>query len=264
MQFTAQAIASSVFAQAIPSGAPEVDPDRTMAGVWSTPLPMFFTADAGQDALRFTSEQGGFQVILQKDRRTRVTLSAGGAPVSGNANFDFTHIHWDNGAVWSKESQRTASRSLEGNPGESEAAVEQPHLFSDRQADVIIDQINLAVDIPLLGESTERKIIAGLINQLNPLMKPALATCMPPELAGTIGVMLDETKNRQEKHDLVRLVLKSMIKQPLVTHLHTQIDTKIPDELELKVLKKAVGVMIRQMVEQMVIGLEKSGFVSCQ
>lgn len=261
--FSARSIMSSM-SGALAAGAPAVDGERTMAGVWSTPLPTIFREEEGAEGLCFTSEQGDLQVTLEKDRPRRVTLSSsgGGAAVSGNANFDFTHIHWDTGAVWSKGDPEAYARSR--TFGDSDAPAVQQHLFSDRQVNAIIDQLNLAVDIPLLGEGTERKIFAGLVEQLNPLMKPALASCMPAELAGAIAVLMDETKAHAEKHEHVRGVLKSMIKEPLVANLHTQIDTAIPDKFELQVLKKAVGVMIRQMVERMVIGLEKSGFVSCE
>jgi len=232
-----------------------------MAGLWSTPLPIVFR-EVGDDGLRFAA--GELEVALQPDRRQRVTLSVGGVSAVGNANFEFTHIHWENGAVWSKEFQpEGTSRSLDSERGAAPSARRaQPHLFSERQADVIIDEINLAVDIPLLGERTERKIFAGLVGQLNPLMKGALGSCMAKELAGAIAVLMDETMPKKEKHDHVRTVLKSMIKEPLVAHLHTKIDTAIPDAFELQVLKKAVGIMIRQMVAQMVIGMERSGFVS--
>lgn len=261
MDGIAGAIAKSVLKSAFVPSARSPSADRSMAGVWTTPLPMVFR-EVGDDGLRFAA--GELEVALQRDRRRRVTLSVAGVSVVGNANFEFTHIHWDNGAVWSKEHFQPAatSRALDSDIGEPSARREQPHLFSDRQADVIIDQINLAVDIPLLGENTERKIFAGLVGQLNPLMKSALSSCMPKELAGAIAVLMDETKPKKDKHEHVRRVLKSMMKEPLVAHLHTKIDTAIPDAFELQVLKKAVGVMIRQMVAQMVVGLEQTGFVS--
>jgi len=136
----------------------------------------------------------------------------------------------------------------------------QPNLLSNRQADVVIDKLNAAVDLPLLTEKMERKIFARVVEQLNPLLRSALETCLPTDLMGSFSMLLDETKQRGEKYEQVRTVLKSRLKEPLITFLHDKIDMKfIPNKMEIQVLKKVVGMMLRQMVEQIVIGLDWCG-----
>merc|ERR1712032_1099252 len=115
---------------------------------------------------------------------------------------------------------------------------EQPHLLSKSQADIVVDRINAAVDIPLLTESMERKLIAGIVGMLNPLLKDALASCLSINMLEAVTVLLDETKPRDEKGDLIRGSLDRAVQEPLVTFLHGKIDmTVIPDALEKKVLK---------------------------
>jgi len=182
-----------------------------------------------------------------------VQLNRNGEGMSGRANYECTRISWQNGSCWVKE--EPVSRDLEFSS-------EQANLLSDKQLNVVIDKVNEKLDIWLLSEKAERKLIAVPATQLNEKLGDALASFLHPEMVTALKVLLDDTKEVDAKEAEIQSALKNTLRDPVAKALNDKINLPIiGEDLEQQVFDMIVDSIIQQMVEQTVAGLEKTGFV---
>jgi len=262
---------------------------RSMEGTWSSPLPIVLV-DAGDGAFRgvgadilLTVEKqiaetveaivtDGVEnklVLRETVRHVKMTSNGGAATFHGNVNYELTRIQWATGAVWTKEltghlqSGQTPHAVAASDDCDLRPALKavQTGLLSTRQASVVIDKINDSVDLPILPEHLERKLIKRIVDKINMLMTEALQSCVSPWMLEGIVALLDETSSARVKSERIRLLLKGRMKVPVVSFLNDHIDMPgVPLEIRELMLKKVVGELIKHIVQQSVLALERASF----
>lgn len=242
--------------------------EPNMQGSWSTPFSLDFSYDQGVGAYRSQGIGDSWLITFERSSDAiNLTMRREGSPevVTGGANFEFTRIQWESGAVWTKNENMVGSRDMGGMGG---ATPKNPGaFFSKHQEDLLIDRLNAAVDIPLMDEGTERKLIfEPLVRKLNPMLGPALTACLPKDACDLVQLMLDDSTQgtaRGAKRRDTYAILKRNLNEPLVRQLHKKVDmAMIPDEIEIKCLKKIVSVAVGFLVDHVLSGFEKLGPVN--
>lgn len=223
-----------------------------LAGVWASPLPVALSG--GGEGGVYESDCGRMRLTLDKATRA-VTLSSGGVSVDGKVNARLTRIQWSGGAAWTKEVQERR-RSFE-------AVVQQPHMLSSRTVDCIVDRVNEAIDIPLMSEQTERKLIfEPLMQKVNTHLQDALSVFMAEHWIDALRTLLDDAMEHREKTTKIKRIIAHNVRAPLVEALNERIDIPLLTErMEAKLFEPIVQKLLDEVVEVCVLSMERHGFV---
>ncbi|CAN0493953.1 unnamed protein product [Ectocarpus sp. 12 AP-2014] len=117
-------------------------------------------------------------------------------------------------------------------------------LFQD-----VIDAVNVDLDIPLVSEGRERKVIEKFVDQAVPAMEPSLSALMPPAYVDLVKVVLDETLTAAERKERMSELLRGELAVPLSRQLNERVDCSyIPESMEGKVLKIVAEKMVNEIV----------------
>jgi aspartate/glutamate racemase len=184
-----------------------------------------------------------------------VTLSSGGASVDGKVNARLTRIQWSGGAAWTRESSERR-RSFE-------AEASQPHMLSSRTVDCVVDRINESIDIPLMSEQAERKLIfEPLMKKVNTHLRDALLAFMAEHWVDALRTLLDDAMEHREKTAKIQRIIAHNVRAPLVEALNKRIDIPMLSEsMEAKLFEPIVQKLLDEVVELCVLAMERHGFV---
>jgi hypothetical protein len=221
-----------------------------LAGVWASPLPVALSGEGGA----YESDCGRMRLTFDKATRA-VTLSSGGVSVDGKVNARLTRIQWGGGAAWTKEATERR-RSFE-------AEAPQPHMLSSRTVDCIVDRVNESIDIPLMSEELERKLIfKPLMKNVNIHLQDALSTFMAKHWIDALRTLLDDAMEHREKTTTIQRIIAHNVRAPLVEALSKRIDIPLLTErMEAKLFEPIVQKLLDEVVELCVLAMERHGFV---
>jgi len=247
-------------------------PVRSMAGMWHSPMCIELEAAADgsfraagmgmvvtvekliMDTQETSVVNGSEKHMNFKDPVNKVTLTIGATQFSGVANYEFNRVRWDNGAVWTKHE---GSERFFGESSEEASN----GLLSTRSADVLIDKINEAVDIPIATERQERKGIKYIVDKVNAMMTQALHEVVSPWVVDGLVTLLDDSQHTETKSESIRQLLKANLSPGLVRDLNDKIDIPlVHHDLEEIMIRKVVKEFLKYMVERCVLSLDRASY----
>eukprot|EP00173_Palmaria_palmata_P004614 Plantae.Rhodophyta-Palmaria_palmata.ctg6638.p2 GENE.Plantae.Rhodophyta-Palmaria_palmata.ctg6638~~Plantae.Rhodophyta-Palmaria_palmata.ctg6638.p2 ORF type:complete len:136 (-),score=47.43 Plantae.Rhodophyta-Palmaria_palmata.ctg6638:292-699(-) len=127
-------------------------------------------------------------------------------------------------------------------------------MLSEKQKDLVTRKINDEVDIPIMNERHEAKLIDKFVDKINDHLEPALRACMPDVYLVSLKIALDENKSKKVRQLEIRDLMRAEFSEPLSSELNARVDMSlIPEEAEGKVLKVVADEIVEQFVK-IVIG----------
>lgn len=115
---------------------------------------------------------------------------------------------------------------------------------------VVVDKVNDDINLPLVSESREERIIEKLVDKLMPKVEPALHAIMPTVYVTCIKMALDERLSLKERRERISDLLRAELAEPLSRELNERVDcSMVPEGLEGKVLKIVANKVIDEFVE---------------
>ena len=119
-----------------------------------------------------------------------------------------------------------------------------------KHAKVLVEKVNEDVDIPLLTEGLEERIIDKIVDRVAPKVEPALLSILPTVYVTCIKLALDEAVPLDERKDRISDMLRAELSDPLTKELNERIDmTLVPEKIEGVVLKVVSNKVISAFVE---------------
>lgn len=216
--------------------------DRSMVGRWRTPFctdfidnPVtggFISPGGGDDAWSIEVDWGELPKL-------RMSREGSSEVVQGVANFSFTEIVWDCGAVWRKVTPPLSPEDL---------VRRENCLLSAWQEAIVVERLNESIDIPLVSAEWEkRKIFEPIVEKAQPLVGEAIKDVVSEKLFQLIITAIDDRVTVPEKRLKTRVLFNETIQEPVVKHIHGKVDLlAVPDYLEYVVLNKVVTAITEQ------------------
>ncbi|CAM9906941.1 unnamed protein product [Hapterophycus canaliculatus] len=128
-------------------------------------------------------------------------------------------------------------------------------MLNERQAQAVVEKVNLDVDVPLATEGMERSFIEKLVNKVVPQMELSLQAFMPEAYVELIKVGLNESLSAAERKEAMSELLRGQLSDPLSKQLNERVDCSfIPEPIEGKVLKIVANKLVDEFVESAVQG----------
>jgi len=129
----------------------------------------------------------------------------------------------------------------------------QPNLLSDEVMKEVVDQVDEAIDVPLVWGNWERKLIEFPVNQSNEHLADVLGEFISPDWVRLVRVLLDASKAPEDKTPEVQEIIAKQVREPLVAYVNGKIDIPaVPEDVEGKLfdamLDKALDAIVTQAV----------------
>eukprot|EP00899_Mesostigma_viride_P008652 jgi/Mesvir1/17789/Mv12899-RA.1 len=119
-------------------------------------------------------------------------------------------------------------------------------MLSDKQKAAVVNKTNREVNLPIISESHEEKIIDKAVTKLLPHIEPALRSFLDPDYVDILKLLLNDEMEDEQRKAAINLILQKKWLVPLTTALNGRIDLPIlGEELEQKLLKKVVKRVIK-------------------
>eukprot|EP00752_Nemacystus_decipiens_P018633 g16707.t1 len=123
-------------------------------------------------------------------------------------------------------------------------------MLNERQTQVVIRKVNEDLDIPLLSEGREAKIIGKLVEKIMPKVEPSMQAIMPEVYVRCIKAALDEAHSIKSRRKHISTLLRAELSEPLSRQLNERVDVSIiPEKWEGKALKIVANKVIDEFVE---------------
>lgn len=129
----------------------------------------------------------------------------------------------------------------------------QPNLLSDEVIKEVVDQVDEAVDVPLVWGNWERTLIEFPVNQCNEHLAGVLGEVMSPDWVRLVQVLLDASKAPEDKTPEVQEIIGKQVLEPLVAYVNGKIDIPmVPEDVEGKLFDAMLDKVIDAIVAQAV------------
>lgn len=123
-------------------------------------------------------------------------------------------------------------------------------MLSERQKAVMVEKINDDINLPLVSEEREERLIAKLVDKLVPKVEPSLLAIIPEVYVMCIKLALDENIPIKERRKSISDKLRAELSEPLSRQLNERVDcSMIPERVEGQVLKIVANKVIDQFVD---------------
>lgn len=123
-------------------------------------------------------------------------------------------------------------------------------LLNERQLEVLVQKVKDDIDVPLMSESLEDKIIDKLVMRIAPKVEPALSRFVPEAYLDCIRYALKEEIPLETRRAQITEILQEKIGIPLAEELNADTDIKfIPSELEGVLMKSVAKKFVEEVVE---------------
>lgn len=130
-------------------------------------------------------------------------------------------------------------------------------MLNERQQKVIVARVNEDVDLPLLSEEREERMIEKIMDKIEPHVEPALGRLMPEVYLTCIKLALNEELHVKERRKLISKLLRGELAGPLSRELNERVDIRfIPERLEGMLLKVVANKVIDEFVDTTVGGVD--------
>ncbi|CAM9670522.1 unnamed protein product [Ascophyllum nodosum] len=148
-------------------------------------------------------------------------------------------VEWTVGKVDSQLQSMVLSRSA---PRDS--------MLNERQRHVAITRLNEEIDIPLLSEEREERMIEKTFDRVMPQVEPSLNMILPEVWVTCIKLALNEHLTVKERRKEISGLVRGELSEPLSREINERVDVKfIPEKIEGKVLKILTNKIIDEIVE---------------
>lgn len=118
------------------------------------------------------------------------------------------------------------------------------------QKKVVVEKVNADLNIPLLTEGMEGRLIDNVMDRVVPELESSLLGLMPSVYVSCIKLALAEAVPLDERKERIADMLRAELSAPLTKVLNERIDmTLVPEHLEGVVLKVVSDKMIDLYVE---------------
>lgn len=115
---------------------------------------------------------------------------------------------------------------------------------------VVIRKVNEDINLPLISESREERIIAKVVDKIVPKVEPALLAIMPIVYVTCIKLALDETVSLKDRREQITELLRAELSEPLSKELNDRVDIAfVPERWEGGLLKIVTDKIIEEFVE---------------
>eukprot|EP00275_Glaucocystis_incrassata_P001707 EC123747.1.p1 GENE.EC123747.1~~EC123747.1.p1 ORF type:complete len:133 (+),score=19.90 EC123747.1:125-523(+) len=123
-------------------------------------------------------------------------------------------------------------------------------MLSQLQQQKLVAKLNEEIDIPLMSEGHEGRIIAKLVEKADRKLEPALRACVPEDYVNLIKIFLSDTIPPDDKRVQIAEILQRNLGPPITEYLNQTNDVPmIPEELEQKGIAKIVDMIIKETSE---------------
>lgn len=123
-------------------------------------------------------------------------------------------------------------------------------MLNDSQLEIIKNRVNAEADIPFIREETEGKIIAKVLDYLNPKLEPALRAICPPPYVECLKIALTDGPPIEQKRERISAILREELEQPLARELSGNMDVAlVPESVEERVMQVVAQKTIEEFVE---------------
>lgn len=123
-------------------------------------------------------------------------------------------------------------------------------MLSESQQEVLVNRVNADVNLPLMGEDFEEKVIEKIVTKVSPLVEPALRTFLPDPYVDCMKIALQEGIPVAERRLEIAKILRGEIAEPLARELNQNCDAEfVPEKLEGVVFKAISNKFVDEFVE---------------
>lgn len=123
-------------------------------------------------------------------------------------------------------------------------------MLNERQKAVVIKNVNEELNIPLITEDREGRMIENLVDRILPNVEPALLVIIPEIYVQCIRLALNERLPIHERRDQISDLMRGELSEPLARQLNERVDMSIvPENLEGTVLKVVANKVIDRFVQ---------------
>eukprot|EP00171_Calliarthron_tuberculosum_P012559 IDg12559t1 len=123
-------------------------------------------------------------------------------------------------------------------------------MLSERQQKVLINRVNADVDLPLVNEDFEHRVIQKVVTKVAPLVEPALRNFLPTPYVDCMKIALCEEIPIVERRLQIATILRGEIAEPLSRELNERCDASlVPERLEGVLFKAISNKFVDEFVE---------------
>jgi hypothetical protein len=132
-------------------------------------------------------------------------------------------------------------------------------MLSEKQMQRVINKVNQDVDLPLMTEKREEKIIEKSVRHLVVHMEPSLDFICGPVYTRAIKTALNESMSSQQRSKEVTGLLQGEMAAPLARELteRSDIQTYIGQKLEISAMKAISEKIIEEFVEWLIVKVDE-------
>lgn len=118
---------------------------------------------------------------------------------------------------------------------------------------MVVDKVNEDVNLPLVSEVREERMIQRIVETISPMVEPSLKMLMPDIYVTCIKLALNEELSRKEREEQISDIMRGELSDPLTHQLNERVDLRfVPEGLEGVMLKIVSNKIIDEFVERTV------------
>jgi len=135
--------------------------------------------------------------------------------------------------------------------------------LNKRQLEVLIDDIKKDVQIPLLADRMEDKIVRKMVENIAPKLEPSLRKLFSQEYVDCLKIALDEELSVKERRRSIASMMREKIAGPLAIELSEESDEPdstmrhIPSKVKEPFFKVAANKFVDELIEWTVGAVDK-------
>lgn len=123
-------------------------------------------------------------------------------------------------------------------------------MLNERQRHVAITRMNEEIDIPLISERREERMIAKVFDHIMPHVEPSLSMIMPDAWLNCIKLALNETLHLRDRRGRISKLVRGELAEPLSRELDGRVDVNfIPGAIKDKIFKLISKKFLDEIVE---------------
>lgn len=123
-------------------------------------------------------------------------------------------------------------------------------MLSEKQLEVVRNRANADLDLPLIGEDTEARLIDKVIEKLAPQLEPAMRAICPKPYVDCLKIALTEGIPMSDRRQRITEIMQGELSDPLARELNENVDADlVPERLEGKLMKVLTNKLIEEFVE---------------
>lgn len=123
-------------------------------------------------------------------------------------------------------------------------------MLSEKHQEVLINRMNKDVDLPLVDEDFEERMLEKVVQKVNPLLEPAMLAFIPEPFVRCMKIALSDTISVEDKREYIQKIMRNEIGIPLSQELNERVDVGfIPERLEGKIFEAISNKFVDTFVE---------------